>query len=238
MEPEVQRVIELMTLLGAAQREELGPRIYEYHELAESAKETVRDRWREYDSDRQFVSEDIHDSFIYRLCDLGYCSEYQGQGIEHDGLKVLWSLSGCQGDGVAFEGAPDDITRVAKRVLSRKDFRLLLYMHKAGCLEGDCLFSYLSVSVEDRNGRYHHWNSFNTEVGKQGLWHVTLTPRQEEVIETLQANIQEELVDLSHELERLGNEILYDRNGDDYIDSEIYIVWEDRRFYVNGDESS
>ena len=234
--PEVLAVLECLRLLGAAQREEQGPRMYSYRQLSEDAKEDVRDRWRNIRAEDAFVSEDISDAFVYRLSELGYCGEYRGMGTERTGLDTQWSLCHCQGDGVAFEGTPDDLIKVARRVLSRRDFRLLTYKHRTGPIEGDCLFDYVESLVRDTNHHYHHYNSFEVVIDFTS-YYLDLTDRHQEAIQHLSENIQEELVELSHTFEALGYSIIDERDESDYIDREIADIWEDRKFYVNGEDA-
>ena len=236
--PEIAAILDAMRRVAAAQRNELGPRTYTYLQLSEEAKEKVRERYRDFNRATDFLSEDISDLFNYRLSELGYQGEYQGIGGEDPrGLKVPWRLGYCQGDGVAFEGSPDDLEKVIKRVLPRKDFRLLNYRHRAGDIIGDRILDYVSVRVIDTNHHYYHWNSFSVDVETQGLWYTELTERQASVITLLQENIQEELVALSHEFEALGYKIIEERDENDYIDEEIINCWEDRLYYVNGKET-
>ena len=236
--PEIAAILEAMRRVAAAQREELGPRTYSYFRLSDEAKEKVRERFREYYRDDNFVTEEITDAFNYRLSDLGYQGEYEGPGGKNpEGLEVPWRLGYCQGDGVAFEGSPDDLEKVVKRVLPRRDFRLLNYRHRSGDLAGDRILDYVSVRVLDTNHHYHHWNSFEVEVDTEGLYHTELTERQTAVITLLQESIQEELVALSHEFEALGYKIMEECDGDDYIDDLLVNCWEDRLYYVNGEEA-
>ena len=236
--PEIATLLESLRRVAVIQREEIGPRTYTYLQLSEEAKEKVRDRYRENNRDDNFIDEIITDTFNYRLSKLGYQGEYKATSRERpEGLEVPWSLGYCQGDGVAFEGLLDDQRKVTKRLLSAKDFQLLDYCHRSGSLEGTSILDNLSVNVINTNHHYYHWNSFRVETGAEGLYYVHLTARQESVIALLRESIQKELVSLSREFEALGYKIIEESNEDDYVDEEIISCWEDKLYYVDGEES-
>jgi len=229
-------ILKVMNHVGMLQREEQDSRVYSYTDLPEDAKESVRDRWREEHREDHTISEDISNDFYYKLSQLDYCREPEYGSDQSGEFEVQWSLGYCQGDGVAFSGKPYEVRKIAQRLLSNTDFRLITYEHKAGCFAGGCVLDYLTVRVEDTNRRYHHYNSFATTIENENSWYYSTTGRQQSVIETLELAIQEELVQLSHDLEALGYREMEARDEDSYIDEDIENQWEQPDFNRKGEE--
>lgn len=229
-------ILKVMNHVGMLQREEQDSRVYSYTDLPEDAKESVRDRWREEHREDHTISDDLCSDFYHEISKLDYCVEPEYGSNESGDFRVQWSLGYCQGDGVAFSGRPYDVKKIAKRLLSRKDFRLITYEHKTGNFENGCLLDYISVRVEDINHHYHHYNSFRTTVENESFWDDDMTQRQRDVLEILEITIQEELVQLSHDLEALGYREMEARDEDSYIDEDIENQWEQPDFNRKGEE--
>lgn len=74
----------------------------------------------------------------------------------HHGVKTetcYWSLSSCQGDGVAFYGKLD----LDKLVEKQPAVKEIIDKLKA-------IDNTVSVNIDGKNGRYHHWNSMTPQV--------------------------------------------------------------------------
>jgi hypothetical protein len=231
---EVQWTIDQLTEIGYQQYSEM---VFQYIDLSENAKEVVRERYRISSYEDEDCSENITDMFYWRLKELNYVSQnYEGFGSAPDGLKVRYSLSNCQGDGVAFEGIPDDYKAIARRLLNRNDYRLLTYEHRGANSDiNGALLDYVHIRVYDVNHHYTHYNSFSVGVEVQSYF--DLTDRQEQVLNLLEENILEELVALSHELERKGYEEIDYRSSNDFIDEMMAEVYFETIYYRNGQEA-
>ena len=114
-----------------------------FDELSQEAKEFAVENERNSgkrfdDDDAAFLTED----FQHQLAEKGF-----------EAVKVFWSLSYCQGDGVAFYGRvyTDDLK--AKDVVARK---LIERLEKAG--------EEISIEITGAGGWYHHRNSMTVEV--------------------------------------------------------------------------
>jgi hypothetical protein len=70
--------------------------LYDYPELSKQAKERALSKWRET-NDYPFLTEYLHGLLTEDLDALGI-------GYDPKSLKLYYSLSYCQGDGVMFEG--------------------------------------------------------------------------------------------------------------------------------------
>ncbi len=137
--------------------------VFTFDELDADAKEVVREKYREWE-DHAFDADDFRESVLEE-------SAAYYHRVKTD--ECYFSLSCCQGDGVAFygdfdldffmaapgeEGAPEDggelaADRAAIQALVRR-------LQAAG-------FS-LAVTIEGKNNRYHHYNSMRVEVTADG----------------------------------------------------------------------
>lgn len=160
--------------------------IYEYDELSVEAKEVARKWYTDsMNEDFSFESEQITESFTDELSELGYTD-----------VEVNWSLSHCQGDGVAFYGTlyTQELLKIAKRLLSERDYNRLEVI-------GECE----DVSVEINRsgwGNYHHWNTMSVELVDAHCWEDY--PKVLELLEKLVEEIEKDVVTISKRLEEQG----------------------------------
>lgn len=68
--------------------------LYSYDELSKEAKERAHTKWREH-NDYPFLSESLHE-FV--------CEQLDARGITYDLIKLYYSFSYSQGDGLMFTG--------------------------------------------------------------------------------------------------------------------------------------
>lgn len=116
--------------------------VFSVNDLTGKAKETAIEAGREYHN-QTFDSAEMTEQ-------LKEHAEYN-HGVKVDTCQ--WSLSYCQGDGVAFYGSLD------LEVLAAKHPNIAKIVKKAK--DKDNTFS---VKIEGKNSRYHHWNSMTVEV--------------------------------------------------------------------------
>ena len=104
--------------LGARKEEEEEPKIYTFKELSPEAKnqaiEDARDdpKFTWDDGDSQMLTESFEQDI----------DDHYGLG---DDMKVFWSLSYSQGDGVCFEG-PVDVGKFIETETMKKRFGLVV----------------------------------------------------------------------------------------------------------------
>jgi uncharacterized protein YjbJ (UPF0337 family) len=146
--------------------------------------------------------------------------------------ECMWSISFCQGDGVAFYGNLD------LDVLSAKHRNVAAILRKAK--KHDIT---LSVKIEGRNGRYHHYNTMDVEVendygfrynGKK-YREARLTELErisDGLAEELRAAVKSILVDASHDTYSWGEDCILADSEDDAI--EDLLDANDWEFDVNG----
>lgn len=153
-------------------------------EAQELAVSKERDSPERFDwGDAEFLTED----FKTQLAEYGF-----------EETEVYWSLSCCQGDGVAFYG------RVLKESLKEKDCkakRLIAALEAAG----DELF----IEITGANSHYHHWNSMTVEIDFENESDDEDLPARLKIArpalrENLEEYLNERVKEISRELEKSG----------------------------------
>lgn len=189
-------------------------KLYKYSELTEEVKEKVRDWYREIQRELGDYTQAVSEFFREELHTLGYPT---GQ--------VYWSLSNCQGDGMAFYGSIDreNLPKIRNRVLSRSS--------KARSVTDKALMnSVASMTINDINHYYNHYNSMSVsleaECGVSNKLHCLLYE--------LAMAISDDIKEVSKDLEHKGYKIIEDMEEDEYIDDEIENR-DDWEFYANGE---
>lgn len=135
---------------------------YTFQELSEEAQDRLIEEEREFRNSDGFESYLITESFERDL----------GVMFDHHDLKVHWSLSYCQGDGVEFVG------RVSLSDFPTKDNDCMQWEHIKDAVvtrerliemaplvdELDPEWTQLEARLTSINSHYSHWNSFQTEL--------------------------------------------------------------------------
>jgi hypothetical protein len=109
--------------------------------------------------------------------------------------KVYWSLSYCQGDGMAFYGKTAELTKLAQRLLDTPQEKAAVTraMNKGALL----------LNIEGANGRYHHYASMGVYLERD-----TLTDFESLAVDALLVNIKEDVRSVSKRLAAEGYKIL------------------------------
>lgn len=152
----------------------------------------VRDRVLEQES--QLLSEHLEGSLI-TLSLKNYAASKHGL----TGVEIYWSLSSCQGDGVAFEGCPDI------QELKKKDPKLSRLLRALKARDIEFLFEIKHKS------RYTHSNSMDYYVELSGSYR--LTTREEKVADWLENYLKEKIQSISGDLERYGYAAIEDETS-------------------------
>lgn len=190
--------------------------IYNFNELSDNGKEKAREWYK--DGDSYFETEQVSEDFKYELSELGYPTE-----------KVYWSLSYCQGDGVAFYGRIDDVSKVAARLLEEVDYNKF----KNSIKDFDVTIEIISI-----NSHYNHWNSMSVESDVGVFGDVTEDEEEEflKIVDHLVEAIDQDVKDVSRRLEDMGYKQFDYFNSNEYIDESItandYEFAEDGKFYT------
>ncbi|WQZ49327.1 hypothetical protein Z3_11 [Bacillus phage Z3] len=187
--------------------------VYQYDELKAESKENAI-KWFQDTLREEFTieSERITEDFTSALEEKGY-----------EGLEVQWSLSHCQGDGVAFYGTlfTTDLVKLSERLLSDKEYKRLKAIAKG---------EDFSIEINRCNYHYNHWNTMETYLNDEHVF--SDYPKVWELLQKLERAISDDIKEVSKELERKGYEQI------EYYFSKEYAIEEikanEYEFDVNG----
>ena len=168
--------------------------IFGFEELSPEVQEKVIEEHQEKMDlvDWDAINEDVTEFFAEKL---------KEKGLPCD--DVRYSLSHCRGDEVAFYGNVDIKEYVEKNSV---DFDWLAVVLVTEVFEkSSSLLDKVRVRITKSNQHYDHYNSMDVYVD---LLEGELTPEEESAAERLERHIQENIKDVSRELEKLGYDIL------------------------------
>ena len=179
-------------------------------------------RARAIENTRDFLREDLCCEHITEL--------FREHLSEHGfpDMELSWSLSYCQGDGVAFKG-PIDMDELAK--------------HEPYIVEQLARGVLLGINPDDwewsgkieQHGHYSHWNSMDVELEWALMWEEETEHAKSltEICRAIRAHIAERCKQLSREMEKMGyDEIEYQTSEEHAIET---IEDNDWRFDRDGD---
>lgn len=160
--------------------------LYHYHELEPAAKQKAKDWWIGCwdDSDNDQVTE----LFRQELEEAGYPTD-----------DINWSLSYCQGDGMAFYTNSKDggnLRRVWLRRISRgwsREDRRTLYRLLQAYDFTDCVW--MKITRTSYGHRYSHYNTMVVDIEHEGFagtpddWDL-LTSFKDKLTEDIQADVR------------------------------------------------
>ena len=210
----------------------IGVDVYKINELSSDIRQKVIDRNRyEY---LDCANYDIQDDFSQILEQKGYPTN-----------DIRYSLSYCQGDGVAFYGDIDLENFIEKRYseleenLSKHDLRRIRYIAKQG----------LTIDIR-KSSYFHNCDHYNTmivevvECVENYMYEYAKQSDIEEMISSvyeLEKFISDDVKLLSRELESIGYDIIETYTSDDYIVegfelSEVYFTKEGKYIDINSYE--
>ena len=201
--------------------------IYYYDELSEEAKKVAVDNYRSKHGEYLFDDWDARS-----LTD--YFKKYVSTEYGYEDKEFFWSLSYCQGDGVRFEGKmyDDEILRVAKRLLDEGDFKLLDEFMGNNTVRG---------MIQGTSNHYYHYNTMSVELESDlsSLYDaeieeigINIYNRLQDIIESLNELIEEDIKRISKELESIGYKEIESHYEDDYIIE--LLVANEREFFEDG----
>lgn len=184
-------------------------KIYKFEELSKEAQEVAIEKWRN-SMDWGIESQQITENFEYRLQELNYPTQ-----------DISWSLSYCQGDGVAFYGTIgiDNMIHITERLLEGGDKELFDKIVKEGYTINARIYR------NSYGHRYSHWNTMVVEVDGddidiivEGMFDVEYGDEEygeyydkvESLFTTIESVISDDIQKVSKELEKDGySEIEY-----------------------------
>lgn len=192
-------------------------KVYTFEELSEESKKKAIEVVRGKGWNTDFVSEDLYEIFRDTLLNFGF----------NDDVVIEFSLSCCQGDGVAFYGSInfDKWIKTNEDKFTPKELKRLKWLWSENGF---------NISVERNTYGYHysHYNTMNIYV----ILDYYKSYRGEELIlndtNKLEDIIAKQVRELSQELEKEGYAELDYRDSDESI-IELIVANEDE-FYEDG----
>lgn len=175
-------------------------RIYRFDELSDDAKKFAIEKQVESLHQDEFLSESIKEDLIYHA--------QENYAIDLSLLALEFSLSCCQGDGVAFYGNlnSEEIIKIINKVhytdLSFED-------HSLEIMER---FPEIEVNIERNSygNHYSHWNTMNVGMNCESLESSGLDfiESLQEYTETFESELKTLIQHISRELETIGYEAI------------------------------
>jgi hypothetical protein len=185
---------------------------YSFEELSpEVQKKVLENESAKYEIDCDFITEWFTDVLL------------EQHGI--DEVQVNWSLSCCQGDGVAFYGKPS-LDKMAE-----KDEEIKLVLDQIRDIDPDCS---LYLTITSNSNHYCHWNTMDIEIEDDIDLNLSDTEvgTIEHLILFLKAKIDKKVKNISKELEKLGYEDIENQHSDESIQD--FIEANEFRFTKDG----
>ena len=195
-------------------------KLYRIDQLSPEAKAETIKRYRDSDAKYPFDADSITEMF-------------QNDLSEHYGLtncEVFWSLSCCQGDGVAFTGNPD----IYHWVEHDEHLAMLYLKLSVYCRLLNQDDPQLSISIVSTSHHYSHYNTMRLEVTNCASWDEGEHDGQElyQMQVDIEEYLQERIKDISKEMNKSGYDSINDMDSDEYLEQEIEA--RDYRFTANG----
>lgn len=184
--------------------QEVTVKLFEFEELPQEVQERVVQREREK-LDREgwyWLSEEISWMFSEMLAERGLPNE-----------DVRFSLTHCQGDGVAFYGDIDIQEYIEKNEEDLEWLSAALVHEALGDSEGSFLDKIYAQIEKSRS--WHHYDHHNTMVVRVEA--CDATPEEEELAEGLEAQLQQHVKEVSRELEEHGYRVIEHAQSDESI---------------------
>lgn len=199
---------------------EVTVKLYKFNELDDKAKEKARDWFREswdsHDSDDISLAIREHISIHHGLESEGYePGTLEAEDNDKQSLKIWWSLSSCQGDGVAFEG------RFSMDALAKKQPEVRKLVRRLKRFDA-------SYSVQIKHfGHYYHWNSMEVEAElydvrslreESDAHYQARREKAADLVEDLRKTVHELLKDISRDAAKAGYQEIEYKQSNEYVD--------------------
>ncbi len=179
--------------------------VFSFEELSSEAKEKAISVERRLGFDSNFMTDVILESFTEKLDEIGFPTD-----------EIFFSLSNCQGDGVAFYGEID----IEKYLKDNIKYKRILE------LKDEITFN---IARNSWSNHYSHYNTMTLEIDYNDIENKT----DIELIQELEIQLQEFIKDKSKELEKIGYDIIEDIESDEAIIETIQA--NEYEFYSDGE---
>lgn len=186
--------------------------VFAFNELVERAQKRAIESRREL-LNSNFDHRATTELFEEQLKELGYPVG-----------DIRWSLSSCQGDGVAFYGKIPDLQKVTKRLLDQKAYRRLQRLLAKG---------EITFTIDCLNWRYSHAYTMGVSKCEYLYLSARAEKRAYELLDYLEACILDDIQKVSRKLEKLGYDEIEYQSSDEYVSEEI--MENDLEYLANGE---
>lgn len=178
-------------------------KLFNFSELSKEAQAKAIEDWRNNGNAFDNCSADIlTDKFREELKSYGF----------DDDVRVEWSLSYCQGDGVAFYGSIDLEKVLPNHVddFTKDELRRLYWLNKE--------FGVRIETVRNSYGyRYSHANTMDIDLYCDYRTDYRQTEQYDEVLQKLEEVVLNDIHSLSHMLEGVGYAFIERMESDEVI---------------------
>jgi hypothetical protein len=183
--------------------------LYQFHELSKAAQETAIEKQRNNENN-------VYLDFFYDDCiELINKKGFKGN------IKLQYSLSYCQGDGLSFScDYYNNLNTLFIEILGTEKQKTI------NCIINNCI-----LKINGNNGRYcyAHRNDVNLELDN---YYVKSSTNLDNLISQVETKLKDLYIDLCKELENNGySEIEYQNSDECIID---YFNNNEIEFYENG----
>jgi hypothetical protein len=182
--------------------------LYKFTELSENAKSAAIEKEKENSEIfLDFFSDD--------------CNEQISENGFKGNIKLQYSLSYCQGDGLSFScDYFDNLNALFVEILGTEKQKTI-----------DCIINNISFKCDGNNGRYcyAHRNDINLELDN---YYVKSSSNLDDVISKVESKLRDIYIDLCKQLEKQGyNDIEYQYSDESIIET---LIINDYDFTIDG----
>jgi hypothetical protein len=177
-------------------------KVYYFEELNEEAKKKAIEDFRRRGTWKQWDNENLSKYFKERLREYGFYNDVQ----------IEFSLGYCQGDGVAFYGEIyfSKWLKNHQDHFTKKELKRLEWLNNVFGIE-------VSTTRNSYGYHYSHYNTMDIEVTCDRYIDLRDGDLLDEVLNKVEELLEDEVVELSCDLERIGYEEIEYKNSDEYI---------------------
>jgi hypothetical protein len=183
---------------------------FTFEELSDEVKASVREKYYEFLSEIGDITEQVNDFYTYRLQEMNYPVD-----------DIRWSLSYCQGDGMAFYGHLDTDTLVK--------LRDRLMPGKGRSLPVTFFEEYIDMSITSSNNHYDHYNSMHVSLD---IYH-DISDNKQKAMDEFTNLLAEDIISVSKKLEHEGYNFIEAMQEPEYLDE--LVIAQESMYFENGE---
>jgi hypothetical protein len=182
-------------------------KLYKFTELSEQAKNVAIEKQRNHEIDFDWFSD--------------YCHEQISEKGFKGNIKLQYSLSYCQGDGLSFScDYFNNLNALFVEILGTEKQKTI-----------DCIINNCSLKIKgnDRRYCYAHRNDINFELDN---YYVKSSTNLDNLISEVESKLKDLYIDLCNELQKQGYDDIENQYSDEYITETL--IEKDYYFTIDG----